>query len=159
MTNERRGEDAVGDEFQTERATPASGRRQKRRWPLIVGAVVGLPLLLAAIWTAITLSFAYSEGERAGYVQKFSQKGWICKTWEGELSMVNIPGAAQERFAFTVRSDSVAREITKMIGSRVSITYEEHKGVPSSCFGDTDYYVTQVKAIPGGAPFPPGVTQ
>jgi hypothetical protein len=149
MTDQRQREDTLRDELREDRATPvAAERRPKRRWPLILGGVVGLPILLAAIWAAITLNYTYSEGERAGYIQKFSQKGWVCKTWEGELSQVNVPGQAQERFYFTVRSDSVAAQLTKMMGSRVSIRYEEHKGVPSSCFGDTDYYVTDVKAIP-----------
>ena len=128
---------------------PVAPRKRRRRWPwLLAGGAVVVPALLLAIWTAITLSYTYSKGERAGFIQKLSQKGWICKTWEGELAMVNMPGAAQERFPFTVRSDSVAQLMTKMMGSRVAITYEEHRGVPGSCFGDTDYYVTNAKAVP-----------
>lgn len=149
MSDERQREDTVKDELREDRATPvaAEPRRKRRRWPLVIGGVVGLPLLLAAIWTAITLNYTYSDGYRTGYVQKFSQKGWVCKTWEGELSMVNVPGQAQERFYFTVRSDSVAQVVSKMLGSRVTLHYEEHKGVPSSCFGDTDYYVTDAKPV------------
>jgi hypothetical protein len=94
------------------------------------------------------LHWTYSSGERAGFVQKFSHKGWLCKTWEGEIAMVNMPGAAQERFAFTVRDDSVANVITRLMGSRVALTYEQHRGVPGSCFGDTEYYVTAAKAVP-----------
>jgi hypothetical protein len=123
--------------------------RKRRRWGwILVGGLVVLPALLLAIWTAITLTYTYSRGERAGYIQKLSRKGWICKTWEGELAMVNMPGAAQERFPFTVRSDSVAQEMTKMMGSRVAITYEEHRGVPGTCFGETDYFVTRAQAVP-----------
>ena len=123
--------------------------RKRRRWALIlVGALVVLPALLIAIWTAITLTYTYSRGERAGYIQKLSQKGWICKTWEGELAMVNMPGAAQERFPFTVRSDSIAQEMTKMMGARVAIAYDEHRGVPGTCFGETDYYVTRAHVVP-----------
>jgi hypothetical protein len=122
--------------------------RKRRRWPWVVaGGLVVLPALLIAIWTAITLSYTYSKGERAGYIQKLSQKGWICKTWEGELAMVNMPGAAQERFPFSVRSDSIAQLMTKMMGSRVAITYEEHRGVPGTCFGETDYYVTNAHSV------------
>ena len=128
---------------------PVASRKRRRRWPwVVVGALVVLPALLIGIWTAITLTYTYSKGERAGYIQKLSQKGWICKTWEGELAMVNMPGAAQERFPFTVRSDSIADLMTKMMGSRVAITYEEHRGVPGTCFGDTDYYVTGAHAVP-----------
>jgi hypothetical protein len=83
-------------------------------------------------------------------VQKFSKKGWICKTWEGELSMINIPGAAPERWEFTVRDDAVADQITSNMGNRVSLHYEEHPGVPTSCFGETRYYVTAVRPV--GAP-------
>jgi len=127
-------------------ASEASSPRRRRKWPWILLAVLLTPVLILAAWTAITLSYTYSEaGHRAGYLQKLSHKGWICKTWEGELAMVNVPGAAQERFPFTVRSDSLAHAMSKLMGSRVSITYEQHKGVPTSCFGDTEYYVIAVE--------------
>ncbi len=121
---------------------------RRRRWPWIVaGALVGLPALVLAAWTMIALSYTYSSGDRAGYIQKLSKKGWICKTWEGELAMVNIPGAMQERFAFTVRSDSLAAAMNGMMGSQVSITYDEHRGVPGTCFGETNYYVTAARPV------------
>lgn len=126
-------------------ASEASSPRRRRKWPWILLAVLLVPVLILAAWTAITLSYTYSEaGHRAGYLQKLSHKGWVCKTWEGELAMVNVPGAAQERFPFTVRSDSLAHVMSKLMGSRVSITYEQHKGVPTSCFGETEYYVIAV---------------
>jgi hypothetical protein len=122
---------------------------RKRRWGLMLfGILVILPVLIVALWTTIALNWSYSRGERAGYIQKFSDKGWLCKTWEGELAMVNVPGALQEKFEFSVRSDSVAHEITRLLGSRVALTYEEHRGVPLRCFAETDYYVTGVKAVP-----------
>ena len=102
---------------------------------------------MLAAWTIIALSDTYSRGDRAGYSQKLSKKGWLCKTWEGELAMVNIPGAMQERFPFTVRSDSLAAVMTRNMGSQVSLTYEEHRGVPGSCFGETNYYVTSVRPV------------
>jgi hypothetical protein len=104
-------------------------------------------LAAAAVWTWISLSYSFSDGERAGYVQKFSHKGWVCKTWEGELALVNLPGAMPEIFAFTVRDDTVAKQIQSLVGRRVALTYEQHVGVPSSCFGDTAYFVTKVRAI------------
>jgi hypothetical protein len=123
-------------------------RKRRWKWPAIVfGMVVVLPLVVFALWTWFSLSYSYSNGDRAGYVQKFSEKGWVCKTWEGELSMVNIPGAAQERWQFSVRDDKVAREIMNQMGNRVALTYEEHRGVPSSCFGETDYFVTGVRHV------------
>ena len=140
MSDEGQHRDALAD-------APAP-RRRRRRWPwLIGGAVVGLPALLLAAWTVIALSYTYSRGDRNGYIQKLSKKGWICKTWEGELAIGNIPGAMQERFPFTVRSDSLAEAMNKTMGSRVSITYEEHKGVPGTCFGETNYYVTAVRVV------------
>ena len=133
-------------------ATPTSPAppppRRRRRWPLVLLAVLLIPALLYAGWTWITLAKSYSEGDRAGFIQKFSHKGWVCKTWEGELAIVNMPGTAQERFLFSVRDDSVAGQITKLMGSRVSIHYEQHPGVPSHCFGETEYFVTGVRAVP-----------
>jgi hypothetical protein len=123
-------------------------KRRRRRWPFVLfGVVVVLPLLVLASWAAIALKWHYSIGNRSGFIQKFSKKGWVCKTWEGELAMVTIPGAAQERFTFSVRDDSVAAPIAGLTGSRVTVTYEEHPGLPTSCFGETNYFVTAVKAI------------
>jgi hypothetical protein len=139
----------MSDEGQDDVAldAPASPRKRRRRWPWLLGAVIGLPALLIAAWTVIALSYTYSEGDRAGYIQKLSKKGWICKTWEGELAMVNLPGAMQERFPFTVRSDSLATVMNSLMGSRVSLTYEEHRGVPGTCFGETNHYVTSVRTV------------
>ena len=130
---------------------PASAWKAKlRKWGIIggIGAVV-LPILVFAAWTAITLSYAYSTGHRAGYVQKISKKGWICPTWEGELQLVNIPGAAPERWSFTVRDDLVAAAVQKSIGRRVALEYEEHRGVPTTCFGDTPYFVVGLREVSG----------
>jgi hypothetical protein len=95
----------------------------------------------------IALNYTYSSGSRAGYVQKFSRKGWVCKTWEGELAMVNVPGAMQERWNFSVRNDSVAQLITSSLGQRVSLTYDQHSGLPTSCFGETQYFVTGIQTL------------
>lgn len=130
-------------------SSPKPARARGRRWvPIIIAVGIVGPLLLLAAWISIALHWHYSVGNRAGYIQKFSQKGWLCKTWEGELAMVNLPGAAQERFLFSVRDDSVAQEITRRMGGHVTLTYEEHRGIPTSCFGDTQYYVKGVEQIP-----------
>lgn len=120
---------------------------------------VGLPLVavLVALYVFVALSWSYSTGERAGWVQKFSKKGWICKTWEGELAMVSMPGAVQEKFHFTVWDDRVAEEINKAMGRRVSLHYEEKVGLPTSCFGETRHWVTKVVVVPE-IPLAPGVT-
>lgn len=110
---------------------------------ILVVAVLG-----CAAYTWSALHFAYSQGDRAGFVQKFSQKGWLCKTWEGQIAMANLPGTMPEMFDFSVRSDSVAKLITKSMGQRVDITYEQHRGIPTSCFGETEYFVTGVRASP-----------
>lgn len=113
-----------------------------------VSALILLILFLAGgyalyLWAALTWS--YSRGERAGYIQKFSEKGWVIKTWEGELAMVPLPGALPEKFPFSARSDSVARSINSSLGKRVVITYEQHKGLPRGLFGETEYFVVAVK--------------
>jgi hypothetical protein len=106
-----------------------------------------VPLLLIAGWAALTLSYSFSIGERAGYAQKLSQRGWICKTWEGELAMVNLPGAMPEIFRFSVRDDSIGHLLERNLGKRVSLSYEQHRGVPTSCFGETEYYITNVRIL------------
>jgi len=99
----------------------------------------------AYIW--IALHWSYSEGERAGFMQKLSHKGWLCKTWEGELSLVALPGAAPEKFYFSVRDELIAQQINANVGQRIALSYEQHKGLPTSCFGETDYFVTTVKIV------------
>ena len=101
----------------------------------------------AAAWTWLSLTWSYSTGERVGIVQTLSTKGWICKTWEGELNMVVLPGAIPEKFFFTVRDDAVADAINRLAGKRVSLTYEEHRFIPTSCFGETSYFVSGAKAL------------
>lgn len=112
-----------------------------------LGFVVLSLLLAFALYIWVVLSWSYSEGERAGFLQKVSYKGWICKTWEGELSLVAIPGAAPEKFLFTVRDDAVAQQLNAVAGKRVTLKYEQHRGLPTSCFGDTDYFVVGVAVI------------
>ena len=112
-----------------------------------LGFAVLSVLLAFALYIWAVLSWSYSEGERAGFLQKVSYKGWICKTWEGELSLVAMPGAAPEKFLFTVRDEAVAQQISAVAGKRVTLNYEQHKGLPTTCFGDTDYFVTGVKEI------------
>jgi hypothetical protein len=117
-------------------------RGLKRLLLFAVLAAVGASALY--LWAAAT--FTYSSGERAGYVQRFSKKGWICKTWEGELATANLPGALPEVFAFSLHDDAVAAEINKHLGSRVTLHYEQHLGLPS-CFGETSYWVTSVRPV------------
>jgi len=111
---------------------------------LIVLSGAGL-LFAAYLW--VVLNWSYSVGNRAGFMQKFSEKGWICKTWEGELSLIAIPGAAPEKFIFSVRDPAAAKAIEAAMGKRVSLDYQQHIGLPTSCFGDTQYYVVGVREV------------
>jgi hypothetical protein len=128
---------------------PRSGPpgRRRRRWPLLLFALLVLAAAGVALYVWATLAYSYSSGERAGYVQKFSRKGWVCKTWEGELAMANLPGTMPEIFRFTVRDGAVAARLNQTMGQRVALHYEQHRGVPSSCFGDTEYFVTDVRPV------------
>ena len=119
--------------------------KKAKKWGIRI-VVGGLLLFVAgfALYTFATLSYSYSKGERVGFVQKLSQRGWLCKTNEGDLAMVNIVGQQAEIFHFTVRDDAVAKKIETFAGHKVALQYEEHRGVPSSCFGDTTYFVVDV---------------
>ena len=130
----------------------------------IVAAIIVAVALAVAGYFWVVFAWSYSTGERVGWVQKLSKKGWICKTWEGELTMISMPGAVPEMFQFTVRDDAVADRINRAMGKRVALHYEEKVGLPTSCFGDTRYFVTRVTEVqdvplgPGNtvpAPIPP----
>jgi hypothetical protein len=126
---------------------PPPRRRRFSGWKLFVIALVVVPVLVFALWTWVALGWAYSEEDRIGWVQKFSREGWLCKTWEGELAMSNVPGSAPQLFRFTVRDDAIAQQINNAAGKRVVLRYEQHRGVPTSCFGETEYFVTRVRIV------------
>src|SRR5512135_1391878 len=119
-------------------------RRGWLKW--LVGAAL-LPVLVFAVYLVFVLNWSYSDGDRAGYLQKFSRKGWICKTWEGELAMTTVPGVAPVLWNFTVRDDAVAAELNALLGQRVRLHYEEHRGIPTTCYGETAHFVTRVQAL------------
>jgi hypothetical protein len=129
----------------------ASGGRpgfvRRNRIKIILIAIVGVLVGAAALWTLVTLTFSFSDGDRIGYVQKFSHRGWICRTWEGELAMSPVPGVQPQIFSFSVRDDRVAKEIAALEGKKVALHYKEKKGVPSSCFGDTRYFIYDVRPL------------
>lgn len=134
-----------------EAAAPAPRRPGflRRHWGKVtLASLVGVPALLFALYTAVVLAWSYSTGQRAGYVQKISRKGYVCKTWEGTLYTDIARGFRSDSFSFTVRDDSLARVIEGLGGKRVAVEYEQHIGLPSSCFGDTEYFVTGVRVIP-----------
>ena len=121
----------------------------------IFGAIVVVALVLGGYVLVVT-KWSYSSGERAGWIQKFSKKGWLCKTWEGEMAMVSMPGTTTEKFYFTVWDDEIADQINKVMGKRVSLHYEEKVGLPTSCFGETRHYVTGLTRVEE-IPLAPGI--
>ena len=120
---------------------------RRNRLKLIAGAGIAAVLGLGALWTAVTLNFSYSDGDRIGYVQKFSHKGWVCRTWEGELAMSPVPGATPQIFDFTVRDEDVAKRLVTAEGRKVALHYKEKRGIPSSCFGDSRYFIVDVRVL------------
>ncbi len=116
----------------------------KRILFVLIG-LIAAALLLAYGYVWVALHVSYSEGERAGYLQKFSKRGWVCKTWEGEIMLTTLPGTIPEKFLFTVRDEDVAKQFMASTGKRVLLSYAQHKGVPTSCFGETEYYAEKVQ--------------
>lgn len=109
--------------------------------------LLAITIALLTLYTWASLKWVYSSGERAGYVQKFSLKGYVCKTWEGELILVSMPGTQAEKFAFTVKDEAVAQKINASLGKRVKINYDEHKGIPSTCFAESPYFVKDIISL------------
>jgi hypothetical protein len=126
---------------------PPPIKKKRNKVLMVLLALLLIPAVIVALWIWVTLGYTYAVGERAGYVQKISKKGWLCKTWEGELAMANLPGTMPQIFSFTVRNDSIAHVIEQNAGKQVSLTYEQHRGIPSSCFGETEYFVTRVSRV------------
>jgi hypothetical protein len=110
-------------------------------------ALVLLTILGMALYTFTTLSWSYSDGDRSGILQKFSRKGWICKTYEGELALSFTPGLAPVMWNFSVRDEAVATKIKEAEGKRVVLHYHEHRGIPTECFGETQYFVDDVRLV------------
>jgi len=127
--------------------TPVPVKKKRNKTLIVVLILILIPVVIVALWVWVSLGYTYSTGERAGYVQKISKKGWLCKTWEGEIAMANLPGTMPQIFSFTVRNDSIAHLIEQNAGKQLSLTYEQHRGVPTTCFGETEYFVTGVHRI------------
>jgi hypothetical protein len=124
-----------------------SGKQKKSRIIVWIAVIALVPAVAFSLYTWLTLTWSFSSGERTGYIQKLSKSGWVCKTWEGEMAMVTMPGAIPEKFLFSVRDDAVAKRINAFAGKKVALVYEQHKGIPTSCFGDTEYFIVDIRAI------------
>lgn len=126
--------------------TPNAPRRRRKLWALAAG-LIALPIVAIGLYTVAALGWSYSDGERAGVLQKFSHKGWICKTYEGELALYVVPGVAPTIWEFTVRDPAVVEQLNATLGRHVSLHYEEHRGLPTSCLGQTAYFVDAVQLV------------
>lgn len=121
----------------------------RRHWGKLTLLILVLaPVIIVGLWASVALNYTYSSGKRAGYLQKFSSKGWLCKTWEGTLYTDIAKGFRSDSFVFTVRDDSLAAIMQDLSGKRVAVDYDQHVGVPTSCFGETEYFVKGVEVIP-----------
>ena len=125
---------------------PAPRKPRRSFKACLAGSLVGA-LVLIGVYTWLMLSWAYSEGERAGVLQKFSKRGWICKTYEGELAMYVVGGVAPQIWNFSVRDDEVVGQLHAAVGQQVRLHYAEHRGLPTNCFGETDYFVERVEGV------------
>jgi hypothetical protein len=129
---------------------PVSSRRRKRGGWGVVLAIFVLFAVGFALWSWLALAWSYSEGERAGVVQKFSRRGWICKTYEGDLAQYVVAGVSPQIWSFSVRDEKTAKQISAAVGRQVQLHYTEHAGLPSRCFADTRYFVDRVTVVGSG---------
>jgi len=128
-------------------APPAPRHGWRTRTKLLLFGFLLSPLVILALWSVGALWFSYSEGYRAGVLQKFSRKGWVCKTSEGELAQAVVQGIAPLIWDFSVRDPKVASQLDSLVGRKVSLHYQEHRGIPTSCFGATGYFVDSVTVV------------
>ncbi len=128
-------------------ATTDKSSHTGRKVLLIILAV----LILATAIAFLVFNFTYSEGSRAGVVIKFSKRGYVMKTYEGELNMGgmgNIPNTAQMNMIwnFSVKDKTVADKLMELEGRKVSLHYKEIiQNMPWQ--GDTKYFVDGVEVI------------
>jgi hypothetical protein len=120
---------------------------RRHRWKLLLFGFLVIAGGACALWVLVTLTFSYSDGDRIGFVQKLSHRGWLCRTWEGELAMPPVPGATPQIFSFTVRDEAVVKQIKDAEGKKVALHYKEKRGLPTSCFGDTPYFISEMRIL------------
>ena len=118
------------------------GIKKVIKWLLIIIVIIGLSVIY---WKYF---FTYSEGYRAGLLQKFSSKGTLFKTYEGEIILSSVQtttnmAIASEKFYFSVTKEDVARKIEKLQGESVVVHYTEKNGtLPWN--GESPYIVDSV---------------
>jgi hypothetical protein len=145
-----------------------TGRRRSGRFGRWLMVLLLLLVVGAGLWTWLTLAWAYADGDRAGVLQKFVRRGWICKTHEGEIALFYGggqylgPASTRQFWDFSVRDKAVAEQLSNAVGHRVQLHYTEHPGILTSCFGETKYFVDRVTVndnepgtpTPGSTPTP-----
>ncbi len=146
-----RGKPGTANPISSASSQQTGGRMTGNELGKKVAKIATLLMVAAAVlftgYVMAALNWSYSKGDRVGYVQKFSEKGWLCKTWEGELQMMPVPGALPDKFLFSVRDKAVVSKINSGMGKKVSLTYEQHKGIPTTCFGESEYYVVDARIL------------
>ncbi len=133
----------------------AAAAPKRRGFLFYLTSLLVAALALLVLYTLFMLWWSYSEGERAGVLQKFSKRGWVCKTYEGELAMYVVGGVAPQIWNFSVRNDAVIEQLHKAVGQQVRLHYREHRGLPTSCFGETDYFVESIEIVSAPTPVAP----
>lgn len=128
---------------------PTPGPPRKRRYGKYLAIALLGPLLLLSLYTWLALHWDYSNGFRSGMLQKISRKGWVCKTYEGELWQSVVAQVAPNVWNFSVRDERIARQLDSLVGQSVRVHYTEHRGIPTTCFGETPYYVDSVSVVAG----------
>lgn len=128
----------------TASAPPPVRRRGIRTW---FWTLLAVAVVLGALYTSFMLWYPYSEGERAGVLQKFSHRGWVCKTYEGELALYVVGGVAPQIWNFSARDANIVTQLRAAVGRQVRIHYEEHRGLPTDCFGETAYFAKSIEVI------------
>lgn len=128
-------------------ASSTAAVRPRRSWKRVLLLALLIPFLVLSLYTWLALHWSYSDGYRSGLLQKFSTKGWVSKTNEGELWQSVVTNVSPTIWLFTVREDRVARALDTLVGKQVRLHYTEHRGIPTSLFGDTRYFVDSVTVV------------
>ncbi|WP_074410147.1 MULTISPECIES: 6-phosphogluconate dehydrogenase [Aquimarina] len=108
----------------------------------ILAILIIVILVLFAAWYAFIYYASYSEGTRSGELIKFSNKGVVFKTWEGEISQ-GISGAQIFSFSVESQKEDIIKKLEKFQGRYVKLKYKE-RFAKVSWLGDTKYFVIDV---------------
>jgi hypothetical protein len=121
----------------------------KKKAKRIFYYVITLLVIVIGIWIYWAFFFTYSDGYRAGMLQKFSRKGTIFKTYEGEMILSSVQSnknvaLASEKFLFSVSNKAIAGQLEQMQGKTIVVHYtEKNNALPWR--GDSRYVVSSVK--------------